>query len=248
MSGHSKWANIREKKGKTDAQKAKVVTKISREILVAAKEGGSANPDINGKLRDVIAKARANNVPNDNIKRLLDKAAGASNADSYESNTYEGYGPSGVAVMVETMTDNRNRTASEMRHLFDKYGSGMGAQNSVSWGFERRGFLAVSAEGNGEDAVMEAALEAGADDIGASDGYGEDGDETAYEILTSVESFSAVRDELSAKGYNFLRAELVYLPGTTVEITEEADAERFRKLIDALEDNDDVQNVWHNGQ
>ncbi|MDR0935438.1 MAG: YebC/PmpR family DNA-binding transcriptional regulator [Oscillospiraceae bacterium] len=246
MSGHSKWNNIREKKGKTDAQKAKVVTKISREILVAAKEGGGANPDTNGKLRDVIAKARANNVPNDNIKRLLDKAAGANNAENYEANIYEGYGPAGVAVMVETMTDNRNRTASEMRHLFDKYGSGMGAQNSVSWGFERKGFLAVTAEGTSEDALMEHALDAGADDIGVSDGYGEDGDETAFEILTSVENFSAVRDELSSKGYSFLRAELVYLPGTTVEITDDADAERFRKLIDALEDNDDVQNVWAN--
>ncbi len=238
MSGHSKWNNIKRKKEKTDGQKAKIFTKMGREIAVAVKEGGSADPSANSKLKDAIAKAKANNVPNDNIDRIIKKAAGDANADSYEALQYEGYGPSGIAVIVETLTDNRNRTAGEMRHYFDKCGGNMGQTGCVSFLFNRKGVLAIEAEGLDEDTVMEHALEAGASDFNL------DGD--VFEILTEPDDFSAVRDDLEAKGYSFVSAEIEMVPDVYNQIDDPAAAEKMEKLLDLLEDNDDVQNVWHN--
>ncbi|MDR0819352.1 MAG: YebC/PmpR family DNA-binding transcriptional regulator [Oscillospiraceae bacterium] len=230
MSGHSKWANIREKKGKTDAQRAKVFTKISREIIVAVKEGGG-NPSSNARLRDAIAKARAANIPNDNIKRVIDKASVSSEA-AYETGAYEGYGPGGVAVIVETMTDNRNRTASEMRHAFDKYGGNLGAQGSVAWSFDRKGVLRIPSEGLDEDKVMEDALDAGAVDFGASTADGDDGEIDVFEILTESDSLGEVRDTLDSKGYTFSSAQLELVPRNYIELTAEADVVKLGKLLD----------------
>jgi YebC/PmpR family DNA-binding regulatory protein len=238
MSGHSKWNNIREKKGKTDAQRAKVFTKISREIIVAVKEGGSGDPASNSRLRDAIAKAKAVNVPNDNIKRVIDKAAHGGESASYESNVYEGYGPSGVAVIVETMTDNRNRTASEMRHLFDKYGGNMGTPGSVSWSFDKKGVMVVEASGRDEDTIMMDTLDAGAADVNA--------EEEVFEIFTDPDSFGSVREALEAKGYAFLSAQVEMVPQNYMRLENPDDIVKMRKLLDLLEDNDDVQNVWHN--
>jgi len=238
MSGHSKWNNIKRKKEKTDGQKAKIFTRMGREIAVAIKEGGGADPASNSKLKDAIAKAKANNVPNDNIERIIKKAAGDSNADSYEALQYEGYGPCGIAVIVETLTDNRNRTAGEMRHYFDKCGGNLGQTGCVSFMFNKKGIIAIEAEGLDEDTVMEQALEAGASD------FNTDGD--VFEIVTEPEDFSAVRDDLEAKGYTFVSAEVEMVPDMLSAIDDPAAAEKMEKLLDLLEDNDDVQNVWHN--
>ncbi len=238
MSGHSKWNNIKRKKEKTDGQKAKIFTKMGREIAVAVKEGGSADPSSNSKLKDAIAKAKANNVPNDNIDRIIKKAMGDTNADSYEALQYEGYGPCGIAVIVETLTDNRNRTAGEMRHYFDKCGGNLGQSGCVSFMFNKKGILAVEAEGHDEDTVMEQALEAGATD------FNTDGD--VFEIVTEPDDFSAVRDDLEAKGYTFLSAEVEMVPDVLSTIDDPDAAAKMEKLLDMLEDNDDVQNVWHN--
>lgn len=238
MSGHSKWNNIKRKKEKTDGQKAKIFTKMGREIAVAVKEGGSADPSANSRLKDAIAKAKANNVPNDNIERIIKKAAGDGNADSYEALQYEGYGPCGIAVIVETLTDNRNRTAADVRHYFDKFGGNLGQTGCVSFMFNQKGILAIEAEGLNEDKVMEDALEAGASDFSA--------DEDVFEITTEPEDFSAVRDDLEAKGYTFVSAELQMLPDVYTAIDDADSAAKMEKLLDALEDNDDVQNVWHN--
>lgn len=238
MSGHSKWNNIKRKKEKTDGQKAKIFTKMGREIAVAVKEGGSADPNSNSKLKDAIAKAKANNVPNDNIDRIIKKAAGDSNADTYEALQYEGYGPSGIAVIVETLTDNRNRTAGEMRHYFDKCGGNLGQTGCVSFMFNKKGVLAIEAEGHDEDTVMEQALEAGASD------FNTDGD--IFEIITEPDDFSGVRDDLEAKGYTFVSAEVEMVPDVYSAIDDPSAAEKMEKLLDMLEDNDDVQNVWHN--
>ena len=238
MSGHSKWNNIKRKKEKTDGQKAKIFTRMGREIAVAIKEGGSADPASNSKLKDAIAKAKANNVPNDNIDRIIKKAMGDSNADSYEALQYEGYGPCGIAVIVETLTDNRNRTAGEMRHYFDKCGGNLGQSGCVSFMFNKKGIIAIEAEGLDEDTVMEQALEAGASD------FNTDGD--VFEITTEPEDFSAVRDDLEAKGYTFVSAEVEMVPDMLSAIDDPAAAEKMVKLLDMLDDNDDVQNVWHN--
>ncbi|MBP3381085.1 MAG: YebC/PmpR family DNA-binding transcriptional regulator [Clostridia bacterium] len=238
MSGHSKWNNIKRKKEKTDGQKAKIFTRMGREIAVAIKEGGSADPASNSKLKDAIAKAKANNVPNDNIDRIIKKAAGDSNADSYEALQYEGYGPCGIAVIVETLTNNRNRTAGEMRHYFDKCGGNLGQTGCVSFMFNKKGIIAIEAEGLDEDTVMEQALEAGASD------FNTDGD--VFEIVTEPEDFSAVRDDLEAKGYTFVSAEVEMVPDMLSAIDDPAAAEKMEKLLDMLDDNDDVQNVWHN--
>ncbi|MBO5928647.1 MAG: YebC/PmpR family DNA-binding transcriptional regulator [Clostridia bacterium] len=238
MSGHSKWNNIKRKKEKTDGQKAKIFTKMGREIAVAVKEGGSADPASNSRLKDAIAKAKANNVPNDNIDRIIKKAAGDSNTDSYEALQYEGYGPCGIAVIVETLTDNRNRTAADVRHYFDKYGGNLGQTGCVGFMFSQKGILAIEAEGLDEDKVMEDALEAGASDFAA--------DEDVFEITTEPDDFSAVRDDLEAKGYSFVSAELQMLPDVYSTIEDEESISKMEKLLDALEDNDDVQNVWHN--
>ena len=238
MSGHSKWNNIKRKKEKTDGQKATVFTKMAREIAMAIKEGGSADPNANSRLKDAIAKAKANNVPNDNIDRVIKKAAGDGNANTYEALQYEGYGPSGIAVIVETLTDNRNRTAGEMRHYFDKCGGNLGQTGCVSFMFNKKGVLAIEAEGQDEDDIMEKALEAGASDFNA------DGD--VFEIITEPEDFSAVRDDLEEQGFSFVSAEIEMLPDVYSSIDDPDAAEKMDKLLDLLEDNDDVQNVWHN--
>ncbi len=238
MSGHSKWNNIKRKKEKTDGQKAKIFTKMGREIAVAVKEGGSADPNANSRLKDAIAKAKANNVPNDNIERIIKKAAGEGNADTYEALQYEGYGPCGIAVIVETLTDNRNRTAGDLRHYFDKFGGNLGQTGCVGFMFHKKGVLAIEAEGLDEDKVMEDALEAGDSDFAA--------DEDVFEITTEPDDFSGVRDDLEAKGYTFVSAEIEQVPDVYSAIEDPDMALKMEKLLDVLEDDDDVQNVWHN--
>lgn len=242
MSGHSKWNNIKRKKEKTDLQKAKIFTKIGREIAVAVKEGGGADPAANSRLKDIIAKAKANNVPNDNIERIIKKAAGDGNADNYEEITYEGYGPSGVAVIVETLTDNRNRTAADMRHYFDKYGGNMGQSGCVSFMFTRQGVIIIDREENDvdEDKLMEDALEAGAIDFSA--------DENIFDIRTESTDLGAVRDVLEEKGYTFASAEVEAVPATYVTLTNEDDIKNMSKMLEMMEEHDDVQEVWHNWQ
>ena len=237
MSGHSKWNNIKRKKEKTDAAKAKIFTKIGREIAVIVKQGGP-NPAENSKLKDAIAKAKAANVPNDNIERIIKKAAGEGDATNYEELVYEGYGPNGVAVIVETLTDNRNRTAGEMRHYFDKCGGNLGQSGSVMFMFDRRGQIVIEAEGLDEDTVMEDALECGAAD------FEFDGD--VFTIDTEPNDMGTVRDALETKGYKFLSAEVAYIPQTLTAIDDEELAAKMEKLIDMLEENDDVQEIWHN--
>ena len=238
MAGHSKWANIKHKKERTDAKRGKIFTKIGREIAVAVKEGGS-DPGANSRLKDTIAKAKANNMPNDTITRSIKKAAGELGAINYESVIYEGYGAGGVAVIVEALTDNRNRTASDVRHSFDKNGGALGATGCVAWMFERKGMLVLEkSDGLDADAFMLEALEAGALDV--------EDDEDVLEITTDVASFSAVYDALEKSGYSFELAEIQLVPSNTVTVTEETQ-ESIQKMLDMLEDSDDVQNVYHNG-
>ncbi|MBE7051017.1 MAG: YebC/PmpR family DNA-binding transcriptional regulator [Ruminococcaceae bacterium] len=238
MSGHSKWNNIKHKKEKSDAQKAKIFTKMGREIAVAAKSGGP-DPEVNGRLKDAIAKARSFNMPNDNIARVIKKAAGEQNMDNYEDISYEGYGPSGVALIVETLTDNRNRTAGDLRHYFDKFGGNLGTNGSVAWMFDQKGIIIINkADSIDEDELTMDALDAGADDFAAEDEF--------YEIATSPEMFRDVRDALEAKGYTFASAELEMIPQNTIQLTDEHDILMMEKLIEHLEDNDDVQNIYHN--
>ncbi|MBQ7108614.1 MAG: YebC/PmpR family DNA-binding transcriptional regulator [Clostridia bacterium] len=237
MSGHSKWSTIKRKKEKTDQQRAKVFTKIGRELAVVVKNGGP-DPNVNSKLKDVIAKAKAANVPNDNIDRIIKKAAGETGGNNYEDIVYEGYGPCGVAVIVQALTDNRNRTAGDLRHYFDKFGGNMGQPGSVTFMFNRQGVITIDAEGLDEDTVMEAALEAGAEDFNAEDGV--------YEITTAPNDLGVVRDALEAAGYSFLSAEVAYVPSTTTTLTNPDDVVKMEKLIDILEENDDVQDIWHN--
>ena len=235
MSGHSKWNNIAKRKGANDAKKAAIFTKIGRKMAVAIKEGGSNNPDTNAKLRDCIAEAKANNVPNDNIKRMLDK--GNQSNVSYEANTYEGYGPSGIAVICETLTDNRNRTAADLRHYFDKNGGNLGAMGCVGFLFSQKGVIDISLEDKDADEAMMDALDAGAEDFDA----GED----AAEITTDPENYSAVVKAMEEKGYEILSDDLAMVPMTTTRLTDPDQLKLMGKLLDALEDNDDVQNVWH---
>jgi YebC/PmpR family DNA-binding regulatory protein len=238
MSGHNKWSTIKHKKGKTDAQRGKIFTKIGREIVIAVREGGSADPNTNGKLRDVIAKAKAVNMPGENIMRSVKKAAGEGEGASYKEITYEGYGPSGVAFIVECVTDNLNRTASEVRHLFDKHGGALGANGCVGWKFERKGVIEIdNSKGLDEDELMVLALDAGASDVLP------EGD--AAIIYTDPNDFSDVRDKLEAAGCTFLSAEREMVPATTTAVTDLELVARINKLIDALEDYDDVQNVFH---
>lgn len=237
MSGHSKWATIKRKKGAIDAKRGKIFTKIGRELMVAVKEGGP-DPDSNSKLRDVIAKAKANNMPNDNIQRSIKKASGEGNANDYFEMVYEGYGPCGIAVIVETLTDNKNRTAGDLRHYFDKNGGNLGQTGCVGFMFDRKGLIVIEkADGIDEDTLMMDALDAGADDFNVED--------DCYEIMTSPEAFSATRDALDKKGYTFVQAEINYIPQTTTTIDNEDDAKKMERLIDMLEENDDVQNVYH---
>ncbi|WP_283674184.1 YebC/PmpR family DNA-binding transcriptional regulator [Butyricicoccus sp. Marseille-Q5471] len=238
MSGHSKFHNIAKRKGANDAKRAKIFTKIGRELAIAIKEGGSANPDNNSRLRDVVAKAKANNMPNDNIKRTLDKYSGAAGSVDFEANNYEGYGVAGVAVVVETLTDNKNRTVADVRHLFDKYGAGLGASGCVSWQFDKKGVILIERGDLDEDTVMMQALEAGAEDFQA--------DEDTFEIYTAPEEFSVVREALETLGYSFAEAEIEMVPQNYITIESTDDMAKMRKLLDNLEDNDDVQAVWHN--
>ncbi|MBQ8868428.1 MAG: YebC/PmpR family DNA-binding transcriptional regulator [Oscillospiraceae bacterium] len=235
MSGHSKWNNIKRKKEKTDAQKAKVFTKIGREIAVAVKEGG-ADPNSNSKLRELIAKAKANNVPNDNIDRVI-KKAGSNDGKDYETVVYEGYGPSGIAVIAECLTDNRNRTAADMRHYFDKFGGNMGQSGCVSYLFSDAGIIVIENNGLDEDEVMEACVEAGAGDFDFQD--------EAVEITTEPSELSAVRDALAQK-YTILSAEVEKVPSTYVRLDDEEIAKKMSLMLEHMEDNDDVQQVWHN--
>ena len=238
MSGHSKWNNIKHKKEKSDAQKAKIFTKMGREIAVAAKAGG-ADPEVNGRLKDAIAKARSFNMPNDNIQRVIKKAAGDLNTDNYEDITYEGYGVGGVAVIVETLTDNRNRTAGDLRHYFDKFGGNLGTNGSVSWMFDTKGMIIVAKTDDvDEEALMMDALDSGADDF--------NGEGDFYEISTDPNDFHAVRDALEGKGYKFESASIEKIPQNTITLTDEHDILMMEKLIENLEDNDDVQEIYHN--
>ena len=240
MSGHSKWHNIQKTKGAADAKRSQAFTKIAREMIVAVKEGGSGDPNNNSRLATVIAKAKAANMPNDNIKRTIDKALGAGNTDNFEKVVYEGYGPSGVAVIVEALTDNRNRTAPEVRHLFDKYGGNMGASGCVSWSFDRKGVIIIDNEDGDldEETVMMDALDCGAADFEA--------DGNIFEITCDPDDFNAVTAALEGKGYAFAEAAIEMVPQNYIKLTDEEDIKNMTKLIDLLEDNDDVQNVWHN--
>ena len=241
MSGHSKWHNIQKTKGAADAKRSAAFTKIAKEIIVAVKEGGgSGDPNNNSRLATVIAKAKAANMPNDNIKRTIDKALGAGNTDNFEKVVYEGYGPSGVAVIVEALTDNRNRTAPEVRHLFDKYGGNMGASGCVSWSFDRKGVIVIDNEDGDldEETVMMDALDCGAADFEA--------DGSIFEITCDPDDFNAVTAALEGKGYAFAEAAIEMVPQNYIKLTGEDDIKNMTKLIDLLEDNDDVQNVWHN--
>ena len=238
MSGHSKWHNIQAKKGKADAQRGAIFTKIGREIAIAVREGG-ANPESNGKLRDVIAKAKANNMPNDNIQRSIKKASGELSNVVYEEIIYEGYAPGGVAVIVDTISDNRNRTASDIRHCFAKYGGNLGTTGSVGFMFDTRGVLVVErTPGMDEDELMMMALDAGAEDVRP--------DDDVVEILTDPNEFGKVREALEQQGLTFLSAEVQKIPQNTVEVTDPETVEKIQKMLDLLEESDDVQNVYHN--
>ena len=241
MSGHSKWHNIQKTKGAQDAKRAAAFTKISKEMIVAVKEGGGiADPAYNSRLATVITKAKAANMPNDNIKRVLEKAAASGSGDNYETITYEGHGPCGVAVIVETMTDNRNRTASEVRHYFDKYGGNMGATGCVSWSFDKKGVIVINDEDQelDEDKVMEDALEAGAADFAP--------DEGVYTVYTDPDDVASVAEALTNDGYELLSAQVEMVPQNTIKLTDEGDIKNLQKMLDMFEDNEDVQNVWHN--
>ena len=237
MSGHSKWNNIKRKKEATDGAKAKIFTKIGREIAVCVKEGGG-DPNNNSKLRDLIAKAKSNNVPNDNIERIIKKAMGDSDKTNYEANVYEGYGPSGVAVIVETLTDNKNRTAGDIRHYFDKFGGNLGTTGCVSFMFSDKGIVIIENTGLDEDKVMDDVFECGANDFSM--------DEDEIEIETEPNDVGAVREALTEKGYNVISAEAVKIPSTYTTLTDEEAIRKMNLLLENLEDNDDVQNVYHN--
>ena len=239
MSGHSKFANIKHKKEKNDAKKGKIFTKLGREIAVAVKEGG-ADPENNSRLRDIIAKAKANNMPNDTIDRSIKKAAGDANAVNYEAITYEGYGPSGVAIIVEALTDNKNRTASNVRSAFTKGNGSIGTPGCVSYNFEKKGQIIITKEDcqMDEDDLMMTALDAGAEDFAA--------EEDSYEIVTDPDDFSKVREALEAESIEMASAEVTMIPNTMVELVSEDDIKNLQKTLDLLEEDDDVQDVWHN--
>ena len=238
MSGHSKWHNIQAKKGKADAARGAIFTKIGREIAIAVREGG-ANPDSNGKLRDVIAKAKANNMPNDNIQRSIKKASGELSNVVYEQITYEGYAPGGVAIIVETITDNRNRTASDIRHCFAKYDGNMGTTGSVSFMFDEKGLIVIErTPDSDEDEMMMMALDAGAEDMKALD--------DAFEIYTTPADFHNVREALEQQGLTFLSAEVQMIPQNLVSVTDPDNVTKIRKMLDLFDESDDVQNVFHN--
>lgn len=241
MSGHNKWSTIKHKKEKTDAAKGKIFTKIGREIAIAVREGGSADPNVNNKLKDVIAKAKANNMPNENIQRSIKKAAGEGEGSNYKEVTYEGYAPGGIAVIVEVVTDNLNRTASEIRHIFDKCGGSLGNSGCVSYKFERKGVIEIdNAKGLDEDEVMMLAMDAGADDIEMC--------EDSAIIYTAPDELTDVRNNLESAGCSFLNVERQMIPTMTTEITDPEMAGKVQRLIDWLDEYDDTQNVFHDAE
>jgi len=239
MAGHSKFANIKHKKERNDAIKGKIFTKLGREIAVAVKEGGP-DPNVNSRLKDVIAKCKANNMPNDTIERSIKKAAGDINAVNYEPITYEGYGPNGTAIIVEALTDNKNRTAANVRAAFAKGNGNVGTPGCVSFMFDRKGQIIIDKEECEikSDDLMMLALDAGAEDFVE--------EEDSYEIITDPDSFSAVREKLENEGVPMVQAEITMIPQTWVELTDEQDIKNMRKILDLLEDDDDVQEVYHN--
>ena len=239
MSGHSKWATIKRKKGAIDAKRGKIFTKLGRELMVAVKEGGP-DPDSNSKLRDAIAKAKANNMPNDTIQRSIKKASGEGNANEYFEMVYEGYGPSGIAVIVETLTDNKNRTAANVRSAFTKGGGNVGAQGSVSFMFDRKGQIIIDKEEceMDPDDLMMLALDAGAEDFSE--------EEDSYEVYTAPEDFSKVREALEAENIPMLEADVTMIPQTWVELSDPEDIKKLTRILDLLDEDDDVQAVYHN--
>ena len=240
MSGHSKFANIKHKKEKNDAAKGKIFTRLGKELMVAVKEGGP-DPNNNSKLRDVIAKAKSNNMPNDTIDRSIKKAAGDANAANFTAITYEGYGPNGTAIIVETLTDNKNRTASNVRNAFTKGGGNVGTPGCVSFMFDTKGQILINKEecSMDSDELMMLALDAGADDFN-------DEDEDAFEILTNPDDCGTVREALEKAGLNLDQAEVTMIPQTWVELTDPADIKQMNRILDLLDDDDDVQAVYHN--
>ncbi len=238
MSGHSKWSTIKRKKEKTDGARAKVFTKIGREIMIAVRDGGP-DPAGNSKLKELIQKAKANNVPNDNIERVIKKAAGANDGANYEEIIYEGYGPAGIAVVVKALTDNRNRTAGDVRHYFDKYGGNMGTSGCVMFMFDYFGVIIIEKEGVDEDKLMEDAIECGAIDFITDD-------EDIFEIRTDANDLGAVLGDLEAKGYTFVSSEAAYIPQTYTRLEDEDTMKNMSKMLEMFEDNDDIQGVWHN--
>lgn len=237
MSGHSKWANIKRKKEATDSVKAKIFTKIGREMAVCVKEGGS-DPNNNSRLRDLISKAKANNVPNDNIERVIKKASSDGDKNAYETLVYEGYGPSGIAVIVECLTDNKNRTAGDIRHYFDKFGGNLGTTGCVSFMFSQKGMIIIENDGKDEDKVMEDCFEAGASDFNVQDDI--------IEVSTEPADLSLARETLQNLGYKILSAEVEQIPATYTTLEDEDSIKKMNLLLEHLEDNDDVQNVYHN--
>ena len=240
MSGHSKWHNIQAKKGKADAARGKVFTKIGREIAIAVREGGP-DPNVNGKLRDIIAKAKANNMPNDNIQRSIKKASGEGDGANYEEFSYEGYAPGGVAIIVDLVTDNRNRTSSDIRHIFDKNGGSLGTTGSVSYQFDNKGVIVIEREPDmDEDDIMMKAMDAGAEDMKT--------EEDAFIIYTAPNDFSAVREALENEGLSFLSADKQMVPQNTIKVEDPETVAKIQKLLDMLDDNDDVSEVYHNAE
>lgn len=238
MSGHSKWSTIKRKKGKIDEARAKVFTKIGREIAVAVREGGP-DPAGNSKLKDCIAKAKANNVPNDNIERIIKKAAGETGGANYEEIIYEGYGPNGIAVVVKALTDNRNRTAGDVRHYFDKFGGNMGTSGCVMFMFDYYGVIIIEKEDVDEDKLMEDAIECGAIDLITDE-------EEIFEVRTDPNDLGAVTSALEAMGYKFMSSETAYIPQTYTRLEDEESMKKMSKMLEMFDDNDDIQGVWHN--
>lgn len=239
MSGHSKWANIKRKKGKVDAVRGKIFTKLGKEIAIAAKNGG--DPNTNSKLADAVAKAKYNNMPFDTIQRAIKKGSGEMEGVNYEEIVYEGYAPGGVAVIVSTLTENRNRTAGDVRHIFDKNGGSMGVSGAVSWMFDNKGIIIVEKDGKiDEEELMMQALDAGAEDLTS--------EEDSFEIVTSAESFSEVRQKLEELGIPMASAEATMVPQNYIEVTAEEDIKKINKMMDMFDDNDDVQDVYHNAE
>ncbi len=238
MSGHSKWANIKRKKEATDTKRANIFSKLGKELTVAVKMGGSPDPNVNRKLRDVIAKCKANNMPNDNINRCIQKAAGDSNGANYEEITYEGFGPCGIAVIVEATTDNKNRTAADIRHIFSKAGGSLGVSGSVGYMFEKKGYILIEKNDSvNEDDLMMVALDAGAEDFVPDEEY--------IEIYTTPDTFSDVLDAIEKTGVTIVESDVRQIATMKKELTEEEE-EKLQNFLDKLDENDDVQNVWHN--